>query len=127
AEDFDTTCPPPTVRSGSQCALQGDVDLFDLGTLEVGSFTHLNCRGHRIFTCRPGTDIHHRSNPEVGVLLEEAYCVTIQNCVIEGFDFPVFAVNAKVAPGARDDARQLESLANNLLNNAVRAATQASR
>ena len=101
-----------------QCVLTGDVDLAAAGMLEIGSFTSFNCRGHRIFTSSPGTDINHRSSPEVGVFLRGVQGVTLRNCVIDGFDFPILMANSKLPPGGTDHAT-LQSRANNLVGNTV--------
>jgi hypothetical protein len=91
----EVPCPGFTVARGDQCALESDVDLAAIGSVEIGSGTHLNCRGHRIHTSLPGTSISDRSQPEVGIFLREVEGVTIQNCVLEGFDFPILAINSK--------------------------------
>lgn len=100
-------CPAFAVVRGDQCALEDDIDLVAIGAVEIGSGMHLNCRGHRIYTSQPGTSITHRSQPEVGLFLRRAEGVTVQNCVIEGFDFAIFAIDSK------------HGLPNNLLHNAV--------
>jgi hypothetical protein len=89
------SCPEPTRRRGGACVLNADADLAALGTVELRPDTHLDCRGHRLYTSRPGTSIADRSQPEVGLFLHQAPGVKIENCVLEGFDFPIFAMDAK--------------------------------
>jgi hypothetical protein len=117
--DIDPTCPPPTVSQGSLCVLKKDVDLSSIGTMNVTSNTHLNCQGHRIYTSVPGTDANHRSKPEVGLHLAGAFGVKIQNCVIDGFDFPILAHDIKVPTGAMSDPGALEHLADKIIGNTV--------
>jgi hypothetical protein len=116
----DPTCPPPTVNQGSLCVLKKDVDLSAIGTMDVASFTHLNCLGHRIYTSVPGTDANHRSKPEVAIHLSEAFGVKIQNCVIDnGFDFPILAHDIKLPADAMSDPAALERLADRLDGNTI--------
>lgn len=113
------TCPTPAVSDGAGCVLAGDVDLATLGTLALESFTSLDCRGHRIFTSMPGIDIARRSNPEVGVLLRGTRGVVVKNCVVDGFDFSIFAVDSKLPAGASANPVMLEMLANRLVANTI--------
>lgn len=83
-------CPPPTVKAGSQCVLTADAVLDH--TLVLLSDTTLNCQGHRL-TPRLPTPI--TSPPQVGIFLNRIENVRIQQCVIDGFDFGVFALNSK--------------------------------
>jgi hypothetical protein len=111
------TCPEPAVAEGNGCVLQGDVDLAMRGSLELAPRTSLDCGGHKIFTSLPGTDIDHRSTPEIGVLLRGAKSVTLENCVIEGFDFGIFSINSKLPAGA--DAAMRDMLANRIQSSTV--------
>ncbi len=113
-------CPAGTVQNGSKCVLQNDVDLSVLNqTMDIGSFTDLDCQGHAIYTSRPGTDINHRSQPELALFLRQAYGATVENCNISGFDFGIIAINSKVNQSVRQDPAALESLSNNLQNNDI--------
>lgn len=116
---INPACPPPTVSKGSQCVLQEDTDLSSIGTLDISSFTKLNCQGHRIYTSHPGSNITDRSMPEVGIVIREAYGVKIQNCVIDGFDFGILALDSKVPEGMENDPGAMELLGNDILNNTI--------
>jgi hypothetical protein len=107
-------CPAPTVAAGTGCVLDGDVDLVASGTLELPAKTSLDCRGHKLFTSSPGTDFTHRSTPEIGILLHGASSMTVENCVIDGFDFGVFSINSKLPAGADADARAIKLLKNTI-------------
>jgi hypothetical protein len=83
------SCPGRSVKVGTQCVLKEDVLLTQ--TLVVPSNTTLNCMGHKI---------HPRISPvfkppQVGIFLNQVRNVRIQQCVIEGFDFGIFAINSK--------------------------------
>ncbi|MBA3461711.1 MAG: hypothetical protein H0T46_17235 [Deltaproteobacteria bacterium] len=119
ADAAAVTCPAPAVSEGAGCVLAADVDLATRGTLALDSFTSLDCRGRRIFTSMPGTSITQRSNPEVGVLLRGTQGVVLKNCVVDGFDFSVFAVDSKLPTGAAADPVMLEKLANKLVANTI--------
>jgi hypothetical protein len=97
-------CPAPTRRAGEQCVLDGDVTLA--ATLVLESFTHLNCRGHRILPATPGTapPSTTASIPEVAIALDrDTVGVKIQDCLIggtdgdlaNGFDFGIFVRDSK--------------------------------
>jgi hypothetical protein len=118
---LDSSCPPPTLPQGSQCVLTHDVTLAQ--TLEVTSFTHLNCKGHRLVATTAGTleNVNAPSQPQVAILLREAYGVKIQNCVIDGFDFGVFALRGKVPALLGNDPGALSLLRNKLLQNTLQA------
>jgi hypothetical protein len=113
-------CPFPTVSSGGHCLLQNDVTLS--ATLNLGSFTHLNCQGHAMtpFAVGTGTGNTQRSQPEVAILLTGAYGVKIFNCIINGFDFGIFALNSKV-PEQECDPGILCDLQNIILGNVIDA------
>jgi hypothetical protein len=116
---LDPTCPPPTFNQGSLCVLKKDVDLSTIGTLDLASDTHLNCQGHRIYTSIPGSDVNHRSVPEVAIQLSGAFGVKIQSCVIDGFDFPIFAHDIKLPADAQSDPGALERLADKIMDNTI--------
>jgi hypothetical protein len=117
--DVDPTCPRPTVSQGSLCVLKDDVDLSTIGTMDVKSSTHLNCQGHRIYTSLPGTDANHRSTPEVALHLAGAFGVKIQNCVIDGFDFPILAHDIKLPADAASNPGAMEQLADKIEGNTI--------
>jgi hypothetical protein len=87
--------------------------------MDVVSDTHLNCLGHRIYTSAPGTDVNHRSKPEVAIRLTNAFGVKIQNCVIDGFDFPILAHDIKLPADAMSDPGALERLADRIVGNTI--------
>src|SRR5215472_5949088 len=99
-------CPSPTVWSGDSCVLDHDVTLAASETLDLSSFTQLNCQHHTItpLVVGTGTDIAQRSQPEVAILLTGAYGVQIFNCSIHGFDSGIFAINSKVPEQVTDPA-----------------------
>ena len=61
----------------------------------IGPGTHLDCRGHAIRPTAEGTSVTAPSDPLVGLFVRQAGDVTIQNCAIVGFDFPIFAAQGK--------------------------------
>src|SRR4029453_9715255 len=125
-QKIDPSCPTPTFKMGNQWLLREYVDLSVLNkTLEIAPFTHFNCQGHQIFTSHPGTSAQNRSQPEVGILLKSAYGIKIQNCVIQGFDFGIFALKSKIPPEATADPGMLQQLGNDILNNEVRGRSAA--
>jgi hypothetical protein len=79
-------CPSPTVKSGGQCVLTSDVTLDQ--TLVLPSDTTLNCRGHKL---SPRVAFL----TQVGIFLNEVRNVSIQSCIIDGFNFGIFAINSK--------------------------------
>src|SRR5262249_5472952 len=89
------------------------------GTMNVLSNTHLNCQGHRIYTSRPGTDVNHRSVPEVAIHLTNAFGVKIQNCVIDGFDFPILAHDIKLPREVMSDPAAIDHLADRIAGNTI--------
>lgn len=76
--------------------IQQDTTL--LKTLRLASNTTLNCQGHKLSPTSVGANLITRSKPEVAIFLNGAQNVQIQNCVIEGFDFGIFATKSKAAP-----------------------------
>jgi Right handed beta helix region len=118
---LDSTCRFPTITRGAQCVLEQDVTLG--ATLDITSFTQLNCQGHTISPSLEGTGTGNtqRSLPEVAILLREAYGVKIQNCIIEGFDFGIFALKSKTPKEYMDDPGTLLHLQNKILENTINA------
>jgi Right handed beta helix region len=120
---LDPSCPAPTKSQGSQCVLNGDVILD--ATLDVTSGTHLNCKGHRLSPTTPGVPLLGTpSEPEVAILLNEAYSVTIQNCIIgdatKAFDFGIVIAKSKIPPDQADDFKAVGLLSNKVLDNEIR-------
>src|SRR5215470_6721987 len=120
-QQINSSCPPPTVQKGGNCFLQNDVTLN--ATLDVASFTHLNCQGHTISpsVVGTGTGASERSQPEVAILLREAYGVKIQNCNIAGFDFGIFALKSKIPAEYKNDPPTLAHLQSTILDNTINA------
>jgi hypothetical protein len=89
-------------------------------TWHLDSSTLLDCRGHRL-TPRtlgtPETQEHEfrPSVPEVAIYVNAARGVTVQNCVLDGFDFGIEVANAKL-PG---DNRHHDELVNRFLRNTI--------
>jgi Periplasmic copper-binding protein (NosD) len=114
-------------RSGSECVLASDVVLSMPFSLD--SFTHLNCQGHTISATSTGFGIPSAdpkktdtsSNPEVGLVLDGAYGVAIQNCVIDGFDFGIYALSSKVPSEVQGDPAALSLLSTTILDNTINA------
>jgi hypothetical protein len=120
---LDPSCPAPTKSQGSQCVLNGDVILD--ATLDVMSGTHLNCKGHKLSPTTPGVPSPGTpSEPEVAILLNEAYGVTVQNCIIgdatKPFDFGIVIAKSKIPPDQADDFKAVGLLGNKVLNNGIR-------
>src|SRR5262249_43966148 len=96
-------CPAPSVAQGSKCVLQSDASLSD--TMWLPSGTSLDCQGHRLTPMatgtldNPSTTVNEiqPSKPELALFGRSAYDVTIQNCVISGFDFGIVVAQAKAA------------------------------
>lgn len=96
-----SACPAPSVAQGSQCVLRTDASLSD--TMWLPSGTHLDCQGHRLTPMTTGTLDNPRtmvnefqpSKPELALFVHSAYDVTIQNCVISGFDFGIIVAQSK--------------------------------
>jgi nitrous oxidase accessory protein NosD len=121
-QDAASSCPAPTVMRGSQCVLDGDVMLD--ATLDIDSFTHLNCQGHKILpSSTSGTGIV-RSAPEVAIFLNGAYGSKIQNCIIgdatHPFDFGIVIANSKIPPEQANDPEASALRGNKVLNNEIR-------
>lgn len=115
-------CPPPTTSQGGQCVLNGDVTLSK--ALRLVSNTKLNCKGHRLMptTIPPaGSDLSKRSVPEVAIFLNDVQNIQIQNCVIEGFDFAIFAIKSKVPPRLKGNQGALARRRNKILQNTINA------
>src|SRR5437867_2986566 len=94
-------CPAPSVSKGGQCVLEGDAVLTD--TLHLPSSTKLNCKGHRLVPAAAGVLDDPRtiqnefqpSQPELAIMVRQAFDTKIQNCRIEGFDFGILLAETK--------------------------------
>ena len=103
----DSACPAPSVQDGGPCVLRQDAILSD--TMWLRSGTTLNCRGHRLTAVNPGVLDQPRtpanefqpSQPELALFVHRSYGVTIQNCVIAGFDFGITVAQSKAADAPR--------------------------
>ena len=121
-QEAASSCPAPTVIRGSQCVLEGDVMLD--ATLDIDSFTHLNCQGHQILpSSTSGTGIV-RSAPEVAIFLNGAYGSKIQNGIIgdatQPFDFGIVIAKSKIPPEQENDPEAAALHGNKVLNNEIR-------
>ncbi len=79
-------------KVGSQCVLTSDAVLEH--TLVLLSDTTLDCQGHKLRPPRLGSPI--ALVPQVGIFLNHVKNVVIKGCVIDGFDFGIFAINSKL-------------------------------
>ena len=103
----DANCPAPSMAQGGQCVLRRDATLSD--TMWIRSGTTLNCQGHRLTPKTAGTLDDPRtatnefqpSQPELALFVHRSYDVTIQNCVISGFDFGIIVAQSKAADAPR--------------------------
>lgn len=84
-------CPDPTEPVGNKCVLIRDVRLER--TLILSSNMTLDCQGHVIRPVQGSPLIVNP--PQVGIFLNNAQNVRIENCGISGFDFGIFAINTK--------------------------------
>ena len=91
-------CPPPTVKDGNQCVLTADVTLDQ--TLVLPSGSTLNCQGHKL-NAKVTPDPKVNSQPQVGIFLNDVHDVLIERCVLEDFDFGVFAIKSKAPFGSQ--------------------------
>ncbi len=121
AHKLDSNCPPPLVPQDHQCVIENDITIDK--TLDLGSFTKLNCQGNTISPTKPmdtGLSTAH-SSPEVAIILHDAYGVKLQNCIIDKFDNGVVVVNSKVTAEQKSDPETLAMLRNNILENTINA------
>ena len=112
-------CPPQTQPKGGQCVLGGDVKLVK--SLRLVSNTKLNCQGHKLLPQHTGSDLSNRSNPEVAIFLNGVQNVQIQNCVIDGFDFGIFAIKSKIPDAIKNNPGELAQRRNKILQNTINA------
>jgi hypothetical protein len=86
-------CPGPSVRLGNQCVLKEDVKLTQ--ALVLTSNIALDCQGHKLQPKLGSPSTLDPPPPQVGIFLNNVETVVIKGCVIEGFDFGIFAINSK--------------------------------
>jgi hypothetical protein len=101
--DSNSSCPDGTRATAAACVLDADLVLGE--SLELPSFTTLDCRGHRILPTSAGSGTtpttYVPSVPALAVAITGARGVVVRNCTIgaEGarIDFGVLALNSKDA------------------------------
>jgi len=109
-------CPAQTVPGhAGECVLTGDTTLTH--TLIPDDNTKLNCQNHKLIPTTAGMGAQ-RSTPEVAVFLNDAKHVQVRNCVIENFDFGVFAIKSKL-PSQSGNAPAVPT--NQISDNTIRA------
>ena len=103
-------CPDATVARRGKCMLDQDVAISEPLVVEGV----LDCRGHRISATQVGTpdyvdtaaNEYAPSVPEIGILQFGTSKLTVQNCVLDGFDFGILIVDSK---GVRAQTRVFDS------------------
>ncbi len=129
-QEVDPSCQPPTKLEDGECVLEADAALTE--TLLLSSGTTLDCKGHRLTPSidgqeaswgesRRGTPFQPSvpSTPTTAVLLAGGTSnVTVENCVIDNFDFGVVIANSKLPNAAKPETRN--RIINNSLNNRFR-------
>ena len=109
-------CPLPTVRDESgACILEGDAEID--ASLDLASFTRLDCRGYRISPRANAAGV----TPQVGIFLREHQGIRIENCVIAGFDFGIYALASKASAEVRANAGVLARRRNRIAGNVIDA------
>jgi len=110
------SCPPPTIEQNQICVLEPPVTnpsqtKFEVKkTIELTSDMTLDCKNLTLVPDQSapnqgvgkGIDPNWptgRSTPEVAIFLRGARNVTIKNCVIQDFDFGIYAINSKLPSG----------------------------
>ncbi len=123
-------CQPPTTLEDGRCVLAADVVLTE--TLVLSSGMTLDCQGHRLTPSVDGQEASWgwtrsgmpfqpsvSSMPTTAVLLADGTSgVTVENCVIENFDFGVVIANRKLANAAKPGTHN--RILHNTLNNRYR-------
>jgi hypothetical protein len=97
------SCPNGTRATAAACVLDSDLVLSE--SIELASFTKLDCRGHRILPATAGSGTtpatYTPSIPALAVAITGEHAIVVRNCTIgaEGarFDFGVLALNSKDA------------------------------
>jgi hypothetical protein len=119
-------CPPPFIVAGldhpdqhTRCILEGDATIAATVLIDMSQIT-LDCQGHTLRPAQPGvaddpaTDADETaySSPMVAFLFNGAHSVTLQDCIVDGFDFGIYARNSKHSAGPTAD-----QLGNKILSN----------
>jgi hypothetical protein len=119
-------CPPPFIFAGldqpdkhTRCILPRDATIDATVLIDTSQIT-LDCRGRMLRPAQPGvsddpaTDVDETvySSPMVALLFNGAHSVTMQDCIVDGFDFGVHARNSKHPVGPAAD-----QLGNKILSN----------
>ena len=109
----------PAVPATFMCVLDADATMID--TIEIDSFTTVDCQGHKLTPRELGTpgDLSRRSDPEVAFFLNEVYGTRISNCVIEGFDYGIFGIRSKVPAHYKSHPVALATLRNSIVFNRI--------
>lgn len=110
-------CPPPFIVADldhpdhhTRCILEGDATLGATLPIDHSQLT-LDCRGHTLRPAQPGvpddpaTDADQTvyASPMVAFLFNGAHGVTLQDCLVDGFDFGIHARNSKHPAGPTTD------------------------
>lgn len=98
-----SSCPDGTRATAAACVL--DEDRVLSATIELPSFTTLDCRGHRILPIAVGTGTTQASYvpsvPTLAIAITGERGVRVRNCAIGAdsprFDFGIIAINSKDA------------------------------
>src|SRR5262245_19997690 len=116
---IDPTCPYPTTARGAHCVLTQDIALQ--GTLELAPNTTLNCQGHALTPIARGVlgDANTRSTPEAAIFFREGHGITVQGCLIDGFDFGILGINSKLTASAKDNPGNRAKVRNRITGNRV--------
>jgi hypothetical protein len=101
--DSNSSCPIGTRATAAACVLDADLVLGE--TLELQSFTKLDCQGHRILPAMAGSGTtaatYVPSVPALALAITGERGVVVRNCTIGAngaqFDFGVIAINSKDA------------------------------
>jgi parallel beta-helix repeat protein len=110
AKPAGLACPPPSVAKDGICILESDATLDK--TLRLPSRTTLDCQGHKLVPAKEGKEASQTnpstpSVPVAGIFLNSVTGATVQNCVLEGFDFGVVITDGK------------DKKPNNIINNTI--------
>jgi nitrous oxidase accessory protein NosD len=98
-----SVCPDGAREEAGVCVLDSDLTLTR--TLELASFTTLNCRGHRILPTHEGSgataETYIPSQPAAALIITGDRGADVRNCIIgqngARFDFGIVIVNSKNA------------------------------
>jgi hypothetical protein len=122
------SCPPPSQLDEDRCVLEADPTVLT-ETLLLSSGTTLDCRGRRLTPAIGGQSASWgatrygmpfqpsvASTPTTAVLLADGTSnVTVENCIIEDFDFAIVIANRKLPHAATPEVR------NRILNNSLKS------